>query len=37
VLGERAPSDLPYWTLADVPRARALLASIGAHLPPESP
>lgn len=37
VLGERAPSDPPYWTLSDVPRARALLASIAAHLPPESP
>ena len=28
VLRETAPSDLPYWTLSDEPRARALLASI---------
>jgi tetratricopeptide (TPR) repeat protein len=38
VLGETAPSDLPYWTLSDRPRARALLASIAGRLaPPESP
>jgi tetratricopeptide (TPR) repeat protein len=38
VLGETAPSDLPYWTLADEPRARALLASIAVHVEPrESP
>lgn len=38
VVGETAPSDLPYWTLADEPRARALLISISAHVDPrESP
>jgi tetratricopeptide (TPR) repeat protein len=38
VLSETAPSDLPYWTLADAPRARALLASIAVHVEPrESP
>lgn len=34
VVGETAPSDLPYWTLSDEPRARALLASIAAHVEP---
>jgi tetratricopeptide (TPR) repeat protein len=29
VLDEPAASDLPYWTLRDAPRARALLESIG--------
>jgi tetratricopeptide (TPR) repeat protein len=28
VVSEPAPSDLPYWTLSDRPRARALLTSI---------
>lgn len=37
VLTESAPSDLPYWTLADVPRARALLESLATRLPPEAP
>ena len=38
VAGETAPSDLPYWTLSDGPRARALLASIAVHVEPrESP
>ena len=38
VLGEPAPSDLPYWTLSDGPRARALLAAIAVHVEPrESP
>jgi tetratricopeptide (TPR) repeat protein len=37
VLGETAPSDLPYWTLADVPLARALLESIAPRLAPQSP
>jgi tetratricopeptide (TPR) repeat protein len=38
VLSEPAPSDLPYWTLSDEPRARALLASIAVHVEPrESP
>jgi tetratricopeptide (TPR) repeat protein len=29
VLDETAPSDLPYWTLRDLPKARAMLESIG--------
>jgi tetratricopeptide (TPR) repeat protein len=37
VLDEAAPSDLPYWTLSDGPRARALLESIPAPRVPESP
>jgi len=38
VLDEPAPSDLPYWTLADAPNARNLLASIAAQTQPrESP
>jgi len=37
VLEEPAPSDLPYWTLSDRPRARALLASLPASRIPESP
>ena len=37
VLEERAPSDLPYWTLSDRPRARALLASLPPSRIPESP
>ena len=38
VVGETAPSDLPYWTLSDEPRARGLLASIAVHVEPrESP
>jgi tetratricopeptide (TPR) repeat protein len=38
VVDEPAPSDLPYWTLADAPRARALLASIASQTQPrESP
>jgi tetratricopeptide (TPR) repeat protein len=38
VLDETAPSDLPYWTLADVPNARTLLASIAPQTQPrESP
>jgi tetratricopeptide (TPR) repeat protein len=32
VVRERSPSDLPYWTLSDEPRARALLASIATQL-----
>jgi tetratricopeptide (TPR) repeat protein len=31
VVDEPAPSDRPYWTLADAPRARALLASLAAR------
>jgi tetratricopeptide (TPR) repeat protein len=38
VVAETAPSDLPYWTLSDEPRARALLATIAVHVEPrESP
>jgi tetratricopeptide (TPR) repeat protein len=38
VVDETAPSDRPYWTLSDQPRARALLASITVPPgPPESP
>jgi len=38
VVDEPAASDLPYWTLRDAPRARALLASIGGRPErPESP
>ncbi|HXU88004.1 MAG TPA: TRAP transporter TatT component family protein [Methylomirabilota bacterium] len=37
VLEEPAPSDLPYWTLSDRPRARALLASLPPSRIPESP
>ena len=38
VLDEPAASDLPYWTLRDAPRARALLESIGGRPErPESP
>lgn len=37
VLEERAPSDLPYWTLSDRPRARALLAALPLSRIPESP
>jgi tetratricopeptide (TPR) repeat protein len=38
VVGERAPSDLPYWTLSDYPRARALLTSIAGRIEaPQSP
>ena len=37
VLDEPAASDLPYWTLSDRPRARALLASLPASRIPESP
>jgi tetratricopeptide (TPR) repeat protein len=37
VLQESAPSDLPYWTLSDRPRARALLASLPPSRAPESP
>ena len=36
VLAESAPSDLPYWTLSDRPRARALLAALPSRVP-ESP
>jgi tetratricopeptide (TPR) repeat protein len=35
VLDEPEPSDRPYWALRDVPRARALLESLGIR--PESP
>ena len=31
VLDDPAPSDLPRWTVAEVPRARALLAELGAR------
>jgi len=38
VLDEPAPSDRPYWTLRDMPRARTLLDSIAARVEPrESP
>jgi tetratricopeptide (TPR) repeat protein len=37
VVEEQAPSDLPYWTLSDRPRARALLASLPPSRIPESP
>jgi tetratricopeptide (TPR) repeat protein len=37
VVEEPAPSDLPYWTLSDRPRARALLASLPPSRIPESP
>jgi tetratricopeptide (TPR) repeat protein len=37
VVEERAPSDLPYWTLSDRPRARALLAGLPPSRIPESP
>ena len=36
VVAEPAPSDLPYWTLSDRPRARALLAALPSRVP-ESP
>jgi tetratricopeptide (TPR) repeat protein len=32
VVSERTPSDLPYWTLSDYPRARALLMSIAGRI-----
>jgi tetratricopeptide (TPR) repeat protein len=37
VVDEPAPSDLPYWTLSDRPRARALLAALPPARIPESP
>jgi tetratricopeptide (TPR) repeat protein len=37
VVEESAPSDLPYWTLSDRPRARALLAALPPSRIPESP
>ena len=37
VLEEAAPSDLPYWTLSDRPRARALRAALPPSRIPESP
>jgi tetratricopeptide (TPR) repeat protein len=37
VVAEPAPSDLPYWTLSDRPRARALLAGLPPSRIPESP
>lgn len=37
VVEEPAPSDLPYWTLSDRPRARALLSSLPPSRIPESP
>lgn len=37
VVAEPAASDLPYWTLRDLPRARALLDSIGGRERRESP
>jgi tetratricopeptide (TPR) repeat protein len=41
VLDERAPSDLPRWTVAEQPRARALLAELYGRgrltAPPQSP
>ena len=37
VVAEPAPSDLPYWTLSDRPRARALLAALPPSRVPESP
>lgn len=37
VVEEPAPSDLPYWTLSDRPRARALLAGLPPSRIPESP
>jgi tetratricopeptide (TPR) repeat protein len=37
VVEEPAPSDLPYWTLSDRPRARALRAALPPSRIPESP
>ena len=37
VVDEPAATDLPYWTLRDLPRARALLESIGGRERRESP
>lgn len=37
VMEEPAPSDLPYWTLSDRPRARVLLGGLPASRIPESP
>lgn len=37
VVRESAPSDVPYWTLSDRPRARTLLASLPSPRIPESP
>src|SRR5688572_6516598 len=37
VVEESAPSDLPYWTLSDRPRARALRAALPPSRIPESP
>ena len=31
ILDDPAPSDLPRWTVAEAPRARALLAELGAR------
>ena len=37
VVEEPAPSDLPFWTLSDLPRARAMLAGLPPSRAPESP
>jgi thioredoxin-like negative regulator of GroEL len=37
VVDETAASDLPYWALRDLPRARMLLDSLGGHERRESP
>src|SRR5688572_28491933 len=37
VVEESAPSDVPYWTLSDRPRARALRAALPPSRIPESP
>jgi tetratricopeptide (TPR) repeat protein len=37
IVAEPSPSDVPYWTLSDLPRARALLAALPPARIPESP
>ena len=37
IVEEPSPSDMPYWALSDLPRARALLASLPPARGPESP